>query len=1206
MRMHSTIAAMRSLVGAASGSTRRLKAVLLVASILLIDGAQAQDRSALPDFLFESQYWGSRDNEKKNIHDGNQLAITFFNTGLWAGVGETRGNWPKGSRDFYIGDVVPVIVAEVPIDLDGDAQPDTNVVKALTPRHPRAGSNVNPENQSIFWGLEPMSGFANDSEENESPAISTNPATWPDRWPDQPNWIDAETGGADWNGFFGRDIFNADLESYYWADDHPDKELQTRYPNFHPDSTNTSRDGLGLAVKVRALQWTQFLAQDALFMIYEVTNTGTTTYPRMAVGMAAGTLIGGDGDSQDDLAFFDQLNRIVYSYDSPPFTGNEGQNVGIVGYAFMESPGNALDGIDNDGDGDPLEEPGRDIDGFPYVSDGTEGTGNTFTPQDFQPRTLQAGDPLILIDGGTFERSITYVPNDGSSITITSQGIEHTVAAGTVLEENTINIRSQIGTQEVVEKDLIDNDLDGLIDEDELLHFLRRKQNFQGDIEELPAVRFKNYVDFAADVRGRTPTRQDSLIHGLLNLMIDEDNSDSIDNDGDWDVFTDDVGSDGRAGTGDTGEGDGIPSPGEPNFEQLDVTETDQIGLSSFFYFTPPGAVRMNDDVRLWEALTPGFFTTNEELVRQQSQGGVDGDFIYGSGYFRLEPGQTHRFSMALVFGNGEDFAQKLATITNNVITVQEIYDRNYNFARPPDKPLLQAVPGDGRVTLFWDAKAEASVDPILGQDFEGYRIYKSTDPFFRDPRPVTDVFGNPAILAPIAQFDLKNGKQGLWSGDFTVQQRVRGVPFWLGEDTGLKHSFVDTDVENGRTYYYAVTAYDHGSDVFYPAENSRTATVTEDGSVKTDKNVVAVVPNAPVSGYYAGGISEEVIHTAGPATGEVFVEVLDPRMLQDDSEYIVTFDNTAINASRFNVALDGFEVVEEATLAEAEGVVFDGLRLVFNNDTNRLDFDRTGFADTTGMVQIFVDRANVTQWRYTGEMVPYDYEIRFSDQTVSQSIGGFRLGSRGPNASASPSNFEVWNVTLDKPADFVFFEVAPNGVFDKTTDFIFIYEDIHGTSTPTFAIRAEAGGGDFPRGGDVFTVATYKPFSGQDEFTFSTFSSGVDEDDAKAQLDRIKVVPNPYVAAASWEEPLPPTITSGRGERRIDFIHVPRDARIRIYSSRGELVRELRHDGFIDDGTVSWDLRSRTNLDVAYGVYFYHVDVPGVGETTGKLALIK
>ena len=128
----------------------------------------------------------------------------------------------------------------------------------------------------------------------------------------------------------------------------------------------------------------------------------------------------------------------------------------------------------------------------------------------------------------------------------------------------------------------------------------------------------------------------------------------------------------------------------------------------------------------------------------------------------------------------------------------------------------------------------------------------------------MTDVFGNPAILAPIAQYDLKDGRQGLWSGDFSVVQRVRGVPFYIGEDTGLKHSYVDNEVENGRTYYYAVSAYDHGSEVFFPAENSRTATVTESGEVKTDKNVIEVMPNAPVGGYFAGGVNDEIQHVAG------------------------------------------------------------------------------------------------------------------------------------------------------------------------------------------------------------------------------------------------------------------------------------------------------------------------------------------------------
>ncbi len=52
--------------------------------------------------------------------------------------------------------------------------------------------------------------------------------------------------------------------------------------------------------------------------------------------------------------------------------------------------------------------------------------------------------------------------------------------------------------------------------------------------------------------------------------------------------------------------------------------------------------------------------------------------------------------------------------------------------------------------------------------------------------------------------------------------------------------------------------------------------------------------------------------------------------------------------------------------------------------------------------------------------------------------------------------------------------------------------------------------------------------------------------------------------------------------------------------------MRELVHDGGLDDGAVSWDLKTREGLDVAYGVYFYHVEAPGGLSKTGKLALIK
>jgi hypothetical protein len=175
-----------------------------------------------------------------------------------------------------------------------------------------------------------------------------------------------------------------------------------------------------------------------------------------------------------------------------------------------------------------------------------------------------------------------------------------------------------------------------------------------------------------------------------------------------------------------------------------------------------------------------------------------------------------------------------------------------------------------------------------------------------------------------------------------------------------------------------------------------------------------------------------------------------------------------------------------------------------------------------------------------------------------------------------------------------------------RTGDIIFPFETVDGARVPTYVVRFDANEGAEPGAGDVFQVVTRKPVSSSDAFAFSTIASSVDNDAARAALDAIRVVPNPYVAAASWERPLPPTVTSGRGERRIDFIHLPAMSVVRIFDVRGALIRELRHDSPINDGTVSWDLRTRENLETAYGVYVYHVDAPDVGERTGRLALIK
>lgn len=143
------------------------------------------------------------------------------------------------------------------------------------------------------------------------------------------------------------------------------------------------------------------------------------------------------------------------------------------------------------------------------------------------------------------------------------------------------------------------------------------------------------------------------------------------------------------------------------------------------------------------------------------------------------------------------------------------------------------------------------------------------------------------------------------------------------------------------------------------------------------------------------------------------------------------------------------------------------------------------------------------------------------------------------------------------------------------------------------------------PGAGSVLLAqAGQKNFTGRDQYTFSVIDASNDVALARQQMDRIAVVPDPYIASASWEKPL--YFSSGRGERRVDFIHLPPRCTIRIFTLDGKLVRTLAHDNPIEDGHHSWDLTSKDGLDVAAGIYIYHIQAPNGGEKIGRFALIK
>lgn len=404
--------------------------------------------------------------------------------------------------------------------------------------------------------------------------------------------------------------------------------------------------------------------------------------------------------------------------------------------------------------------------------------------------------------------------------------------------------------------------------------------------------------------------------------MIDESQDDGIDNDGDWNPETDDVGIDGISNTFDQGEGDGVPTsgqrlpdgrpdplaPGEPNFEYTDLDEADQIGLTSFASSTWNTDLKIGDDAVIWNRNKPDSFS---EITQD-----ADIVFTFGSGYISLKKGETKRISMAFLFG------ENLSDLLTTAETVQDIYNKNYQFFRPPSLPKVSAVPGDRKVTLYWDSDAESSIDPITGKDFEGYVIYRSTRPDFADIQTVTDGRGSSFLYNPLkditgfdAKWDLTNG----WKGYHPVPYQGRGLHYYLGDDSGLKHSFTDSNnVYNGQTYYYAVVAYDHGDSIgIPPTETTKKISVDPITSkLIFDVNTTSVIPGPRASGYSAPSITNlDVQHVSGYANGDVNFKILNDLEMVDN-HYTLTFKDTLF-LSDTTILAKNYSVVGEKINSE-------------------------------------------------------------------------------------------------------------------------------------------------------------------------------------------------------------------------------------------------------------------------------------------------
>jgi hypothetical protein len=386
-------------------------------------------------------------------------------------------------------------------------------------------------------------------------------------------------------------------------------------------------------------------------------------------------------------------------------------------------------------------------------------------------------------------------------------------------------------------------------------------------------------------------------------------------------------------------------------------------------------------------------------------------------------------------------------------------------------------------------------------------------------------------------------------------------------------------------------------------------------------KNIVEVRPEPKVVGYVPAE-ANSLVHRGGNGEGSVAIEVVNSNLVPDNRTMFLRFKTEATN----NIHADYYELVDSASgtvyidhgtdfTGTGIGEVGVGLKPVVGTDSLP-----SFIADTT--VSRFVERSSSTNIllkasfnpglplnkRHLG--YPYNLLVKFYSDVVDTSVD---YDFSHPPLKSKMKVFAIKENGDSLQLKYVFNDNNKDGTLSSPNDYLDLIDttkNVFDLNNLTWRIQLDTIGqyrrGVIipPKSGDAYFLDIKIPFSIADTFSFGTKGQRLDQAKAKREFSQEPyVVPNPYVGAASFEPER--FAISGRGERRMEFRGLPASCTVRIYTVKGNLVQTLYHNGS-NDGYVAWDLRTKDNLDVAPGLYVFHVDGGPAGTHVGKFAIIK
>lgn len=640
-----------------------------------------------------------------------------------------------------------------------------------------------------------------------------------------------------------------------------------------------------------------------------------------------------------------------------------------------------------------------------------------------------------------------------------------------------------------------------------------------------------------------------------------------------------------------------------------------ELGITDGHFFRDlTGNITPADDKNIWPVMisdpnSPNLMSAKENyfhgpnvhfddfsLTQEgKSPGPSNWTLFADSGPFTLNPGESMQSTLVVSVGND------LEDLKNNIEVAQKLFLNKFLGPSTPPSPKLHGVAGDGKVTLYWDDISENAIDLVAKKkDFQGYKIYRSQDQGATWGKQINDSKGNLVGYVPIAQFDKIDLIQGV-------------DPFnnfnYLGDNTGIVHYFVDSNVLNGVNYSYTITAYDSGS-----ASLELESLESSRGTTTADANLVDVTPRSNAIGFEDAKYS--VTQIADIGNGNVSVDILDPVVLAGNN-YLVTFNSTPADTFYFINEETNSQIISGPLNSSGASVV-DGITLSVSGDKltgeikdikNQLGESVLGEENLSSDGNWYVNKVSTNNLANQSSKGT-DYEFRFN------STGSYAAGLTGNNKPLIKKYsvpFEIWNVGNENKkfkVNCILLDKNLNNELDLGEEIRILNSpyDERGDTVGTFSlvtwyynivIDTVAGiAGRLPLDGETFRIYSESQLTESDSFrvTISPPKINKDAELVKTELKNVEVVPNPFIVNAAWEQI--------ENNRRLRFMFLPPECTISIYTVRGELVKKLDHNN--GTGDEDWNLTNTSGIEIAFGLYLYVIETPDGENTTGKFAVIK